>query len=414
MANAFRNTITLYRDAYSGHPKEVWGLTILTLINRMGTMVLPFMAVYITTILGFTPKEAGVIISAFGFGSFGGAYLGGKLSDRIGANAVIAMSLFAAGVFFIFMQYVTSFGGLFAMIFLTAFFGEAYRPALMVSIGNYVPQHQTGRTMSLIRLAINLGMSAAPTIGGFIAVSAGYSLLFWVDGATCILAAVFFAVVSRNWSSTKQQATPGLDKMETRASKIHPLRYPGYLTFLAVTFFVAFCFIQWFHTVPVYIKTDLGFDERYIGILLGLSSVYIILVEMPAIHHIEKSGALRPALRLGIFLLLLSYLPFLTSAALWMCFVSVILWTSGEILFLPLNNAKALSLSPAEERGSFMAWYWMMWSLANIAAPILGLYIAEQFGFHTLWVAIAFLLPLVLYLNNRVNTLDTRPPDLNK
>ena len=398
MHTVLSKTIRLYRDAYSGHPREVWALTILTFINRMGTMVLPFMSVYITTRLGVSLKEGGMIISAFGFGSIGGAWMGGKLADRIGASRVISLSLLSAGLFFILMQFVTSFWGLFGMIFVTALFGEAYRPAMMVAIGEAVPGNQTGRTMSLIRLAINLGMSAAPTIGGFIAATIGYTWLFWVDGTTCILAALFFILSSFRWKRKRRDVVKPRPIHHDHTDTVSPLRNLVYLKFLLVTFLIAFVFIQWFHTVPVFIKTVLGFDERYIGILLGISSFYIILVEMPTIHAIERSGRILNALKLGMILLTLSYLPFLTEAGLWICFLSVFIWTTGEILFLPLNNSMALSISPPQRRGDYMAWYWMMWSLANIAAPTVGLYIAEKAGFQMLWILIALLLPIGLFL----------------
>lgn len=113
-------TLQLYKDAYSGHPKEVWALSGITFINRMGTMVLPFLTIYLTTILGFSLSEAGLIASAFGFGSLFGSYIGGRLSDKIGANSVIMISLIIGGLMFILLQFAMTFYELFTMIFLTA------------------------------------------------------------------------------------------------------------------------------------------------------------------------------------------------------------------------------------------------------------------------------------------------------
>ncbi|MEL7534749.1 MAG: MFS transporter, partial [Bacteroidota bacterium] len=88
-----RKSLKLYRDAYSGHPHEVWVLAILTLINRMGTMVVPFLAVYLSTVKGFSLEQTGYLMACFGLGSLAGSFTGGKLSDSIGAKEVMTWSL---------------------------------------------------------------------------------------------------------------------------------------------------------------------------------------------------------------------------------------------------------------------------------------------------------------------------------
>lgn len=401
MNRSLSSALKLYRDAYSGHPRQVWALTVLTLINRAGTMVLPFMSVYLTTILGFSLKDTGIIMSAFGVGSLVGSYTGGRLSDHIGARMVIILSLAISGILFINMQFVETFSGLYAIIFCTAMFGEAYRPAMMIEIAKYVPNNQMGRTMSLIRLSINLGMSAAPVVGGFIAATIGYSWLFWVDGMTCISAAAFFFIVSRQWRDMTTTEHSGMEEKEPERD-LKPLQNMQFVMFLITTLLVAFSFIQWFHTVPVFIKTELGLDERYIGTLLGLSSFYIILVEMPAIHAIEQSGRITPALKTGLVLIGISFLFLLPASGLWVCLISIFIWTTGEILFLPFNTSMSVTLSPSGRRGDYMAWYWTMWSVANILAPVVGMFIAEHFGFETLWIFIALLVPVSLFLVSRV------------
>ncbi|NJN77730.1 MAG: MFS transporter [Saprospiraceae bacterium] len=213
-----QKTLQLYKDAYSGHPKEVWTLAGITFINRMGTMVLPFLTVYLTTVLGFPLAEAGLIASGFGFGSLAGSFLGGRLSDKIGANNVIIISLITGGFLFIGLQFATTFYELFGMIFITALFGEAYRPAMTTAMGDYVPKTETGRSMSLIRLAINLGMAGGPTVGGIIAVTLGYHWLFWIDGLTCILAAIIFYFV-QDIGKNEQKQTKWLPNLSMIVTK---------------------------------------------------------------------------------------------------------------------------------------------------------------------------------------------------
>ena len=63
-----------YLDTFKGLSKEVWWLALITLINRAGTMVIPFLSLYLTKSLSFTIPDVGWIMSCFGLGSVLGSW----------------------------------------------------------------------------------------------------------------------------------------------------------------------------------------------------------------------------------------------------------------------------------------------------------------------------------------------------
>jgi len=394
----FTKTIQLYKDAYTGHPREIWTLFFLTLINRFGTMVFPFLAVYLTTVLGFPLKQTGVLTGTYGLGALAGAYLGGKFSDKYGTRIIIITSLLISGCTFIFLQFATSFSSLFVLIFITSLFGEAYRPAVMSAVGGYVPENQTGRSMSLIRMAISIGMSLAPAIGGFVAITLGYNWLFWIDGSTCIIAALYFWAVSRNWMSENSCQNKS-NTAEENLSEKAAYKNRNFLLFLLATFIMGFGFIQWFHTIPVFIKSEWGYDERYIGVLMAIGSAMIVLFELPSINAIERAGKIKTATLLGLLLISVSFLIFLFPKALLFCFIALIIVTLGGILYFPFNNSIPLSMSPVTKRGEYMAWYWMIWALTNIAGPIIGFALIDELGYATFWLVLSSLVGISFMLN---------------
>jgi predicted MFS family arabinose efflux permease len=85
---AIRKFGSAYVDAFSGIPRTVWLLAGAALVNRAGTMVLPFLSLYLTDDLGLTAARAGQIIGCFGLGSMAGSYLGGRLSNRSNHRAM--------------------------------------------------------------------------------------------------------------------------------------------------------------------------------------------------------------------------------------------------------------------------------------------------------------------------------------
>ena len=83
-------TVNLYRNAFGGLSKDIWLLAFVTFVNRSGTMVVPFLTVYLTTKLQFSLTQAGWVMTCFGVGSVLGTLLGGKLTDKIGYYILVA------------------------------------------------------------------------------------------------------------------------------------------------------------------------------------------------------------------------------------------------------------------------------------------------------------------------------------
>src|SRR5215208_6286045 len=199
-------SVKLYRNAYSGLSRPMWWLALVIFINRSGTMVIPFLTVYLTS-KGYTLAQAGYVMAAFGTGAVLGAYTGGKLTDQFGHFYVQVFSLLLNGILFIVLGKMQTFWQITGCIFVLSSLGEAFRPANSAAIAAYSNESNRTRCYSLNRLAINLGWAIGPAIGGILA-SISYSWLFWVDGITCILASlllyVFFSPI-KNTSADKEK-----------------------------------------------------------------------------------------------------------------------------------------------------------------------------------------------------------------
>src|SRR4051794_26595081 len=94
-------TLNLYKQAYHGLSKNSWYLSIVMLINRSGTMVVPFLSIYCIRELHFTIVQAGTIMALFGAGAITGVFAGGKITDKFGFYYVQIISLLTGGLFFI-------------------------------------------------------------------------------------------------------------------------------------------------------------------------------------------------------------------------------------------------------------------------------------------------------------------------
>ncbi len=387
-----KTLINNYVNTFKGLSREVWWLALITLINRAGTMVIPFLSLYLTKSLNFSISDVAWIMSAFGLGSVIGSWLGGKLTDQIGYYKVMTYSLLSTGVLFIVLQFLNTFVFFCIGIFLVMLVADMFRPAMFVALSAYSKPKNKTRSVTLIRLAINLGFSAGPAIGGIIITTLGYGGLFWVDGVTCI-AATLVLINVLNPKITKQ-----LDDIKVENPK-SPYGDKAFLIFLAAMLFFGIVFLQYFSTMPIYYKDAHFLTEFEIGILLGMNGFLIFVFEMPLIKWLENTKFTKTSLMLfGAVLTGLSFLILNLTNWIGVIVIGMLLMTFGEMIAFPFSNAFAMDRAKKGNQGEYMALYSIAFSIAHIFGHNMGLQLIDNVGFDTTWFIVTGLAALCVFL----------------
>jgi len=377
------------QNAYSGLSREVWLLSGISLVNRAGSMVFPFMTIYLTQSMNFSYKEAGIIMSFFGAGSIAGAYLGGWLTDRIGDYQVQFWSLIATSIVALFILKMATFWEMAFIAFLFSTVADAFRPANKVAISNYSKPENITRSYALLRLAINLGFAIGPAAGGLLAAWKGYDWLFYVDALTCLAAAIIFRITMKDDFSIKKSAKSTTQAKEIDANITSPYQDKQFLFFLLIIGLMAFAFLQFFYTLPVFYKQELGLDEGQIGLFMALNGVIIVLFEMPLVFIAEKKFKAFNVMAFGAFLIAIGFLCFLVPLK-WVgiAALAITFMTLGEIFYMPFASAWVATRSNSANRGQYMAAYSIAWSVASVVAPAAGFQMIESLNFNGLWIVL--------------------------
>ena len=377
-----------YINNFRGFSREIWILTLITFINRAGTMVLPFLSKYLKEDLHFSYGEVGWIMVCFGIGSLLGSWLGGKLSDKIGFYRIMIFSLLVSGLLFFVIQFITSFIGLCISMFLIMTVADMYRPAMFVSLGAYAKPENRTRALTLVRLAINLGFAAGPAIGGFIIMNIGYRGLFWADGATCIIAILIF------WLKVKEK------KKTAYRDKVHPgevfthsvFKDKPFMIFLFTCLISGILFFQLFTTVPLYHKEQFNLTELQTGLLLTLNGLMIFFLEMPLVSYVERHKISKvKVVATGVLLMAISLFLLLINTWAGVLIIMMLFMTFGEMFSFPFSNSVALSRAPKGHEGRYMAIYTMSFSSAHILSTKMGMEIIEYFGYQINWLVMGTL-----------------------
>lgn len=391
-----------YINTFKGLSHEVWWLALITLINRAGTMVIPFLSLYLTENLDFTLKDVGWIMSAFGLGSVVGSWLGGRLTDKIGYYKVMVRSLISTGVLFIALQFLNTFVDFCIGIFLVMLVADMFRPAMFVALSAYSKPENKTRSVTLIRLAINLGFSVGPAVGGIIITTLSYRGLFWVDGITCILATALLIKVLH----PKKAKVLDTVKNDTPSSAYHD---KAFLIFLVAMVLFGIVFLQYFSTMPLYYKDIHRLTEFDIGILLGLNGFVIFLLEMPLIKWLENTNFTKSGLMVfGTIMLGFSILVLNLTSWIGILIIGMLFMSLGEMITFPFSNAFALDRAKKGNQGEYMALYSIAFSIAHIFAHNAGMHMVDGLGFDNTWyiftMLAGFCVLLLFTLSQYLNT----------
>jgi len=383
-------------------PREVWLLAAATLVNRAGTMVLPFLVLYLTRTLGITPAHAALSLTVYGLAALITMPVAGRLTDAVGPVAVIKASLFLSGVLLFLFPLAHSFATILVLTFLFAVLNESVRPPSLSMISDLVRPPQRKAAFALSRLAVNLGMSVGPAIGGLLALFS-FRWLFFVDGATSILAGVVIATARwdaarLNPSHDPEWAEPEELGREIEADSVVPLapahpaadlrafRNRRMLYFLAAMIPVQIVFFQLTSSLPLFLVRNLRLPESLYGTVFTLNTLLIVAFEVP-LNTAMAHWPHRRTLTLGAFLYAIGFGSFAFVSRPEQIFASVIVWTFGEMILLPGSSAYAAEIAPPGRRGEYMGLYTMSFSIAFSLGPFLGAELLERWGPHGLWGA---------------------------
>jgi predicted MFS family arabinose efflux permease len=362
------------------------------LINRAGSMVIPFLGIYMSSELGFSKTQIGLVLGCFGLGSVCGSWLGGWLTDKFGNFKVQTWSLIMVIPLFLILPQFRTFEGLALMIFILTLVADIFRPANSVSVARYAKPENITRAYSLNRMAVNLGFSIGPALGGFLA-KFSYNWIFYGNAIAAACAAIVFIYFFRN---RKARTEVGQIKPSDQPIDDKPVRN-AYTDGLFIVFNVLCClfsmaFFQLLSTLPLYYKEVHLLHPDQIGLLLGFSGLVIVLFEMVLVHVVEHRFSVRQIMLWGTAISGMSYLMLTGNFGIAWLFLAMFFLSTGEMLTLPFTATVAISRASRSNQGAYMGFNSLAFAAANIFSPFLGTYTAEHYGYNTLWTAAGLIL----------------------
>jgi MFS family permease len=345
--------------AVAGLPRPFWVLWAGTLINRLGTMVEPFLALYLTHTRHLSLATTGTILTTWGVGSLASQPLAGVLADRVGRRATLAGGTLVSAVALLVLGFAHGLATIVVVAFVLGLSIDAYRPASSAIVADLIAPADRARAFGLLFWAVNLGFSAAVLAGGLLAAHAA-RWLFIVDAATT---AVFGVLVWREVPETREPSAEPGSMRDVLGDRVM-------LAFLGLMVVYAVVYLQSYLGLPQAQRRS-GLSPSAYGLAIAVNGLLIVAVQpllTPWLARRDRTRVLATGVAwvgagFGLTALASSTLAYAGTVAV---------WTVGEIITASVGLALVADLAPAHLRGRYNGVWGLAWSIASLLAPLLG------------------------------------------
>jgi MFS family permease len=360
-------------------PSPVRLLITGTLINKVGTFIVPYLTIVLLREFRLSETEAARLLFAYGAGSIVSILAGGWLTDRLGRRVTLMVSLFGSGLLAFGMGFAPSARVFVPLLVLLGFVADLYRPAASAIIGDLLPSEERASGFAALRLAVNLGFALGMAMGGLLA-DWNWRWLFFGDGLTTLL---YGCVVYLRIPETRPEEAEA-PRAPSGSAPENPLLDGVYLQMVSVAFIFSLIFFSHISVMPLTITVSAGYPALVYGLLVGMNGLLIAVFEISMVERLKPFRRLRTA-ALGYMLVSFGFAA-VGLVMHWAWFLgAVLLWTAGEILASPQQMAFIADWAPPRARGRYLSLYQATWSLAFAVNPVLFLPLHARLGERRFW-----------------------------
>jgi MFS family permease len=279
-----KRKIKLYKftrifNPYKGLSREIYILSLGRMINAAGSFIFPLLTLILTIKIGVNKTDAGYIISTAGIFFMGSRVIGGKLTDCFGRKKIIIIFSSLGAICYLLAACMDTSIYLVPMVILAGFLMGIAGPASGGLIADITTPKTRDGAYSLFYMAINVGFTISPIIGGLLLKNYLW-LLFLLDGITCLIS-VFLIFIFIPQSIHKEKEILGEDRkfeehMEGSIFKVL-LKRPILIFFALVMFGYNFVYSQLLFLYPIHISKIVPTNGAgFYGMLISFNAIIVI------------------------------------------------------------------------------------------------------------------------------------------
>jgi predicted MFS family arabinose efflux permease len=348
-----------------------------------GSSAYPFMGIWAIkhlhapqSRLAFTYLIGAVLAGVMG-------YAAGHWSDRVGRRPLILAGWgFQAVVPLLLIGVGTHVYAGLTLLALLPVFGSLGGAADQAMVADLVAPERQEVAYASVRVASNLGVTIGPPLGGLLLIAGNWNHL-WLG--TLVLSLAGFGIALRYIPRGGAYAPSGPPE---RGSFGVIIRDSPFLLFMVASMLATMTYIATETLLPISVTTTHHLAPAAWGVLMILNPLAVTVFQL----RLTRWTAPIPAsLKLGIAMPLMG-VPFLllnVNGSVPVIALVIVLFVTGEMLWVPTSQAVVAALAPADIRGAYMGAFGGTWSVGWALTPFLGLQVRNAYGDATMWMCVA-------------------------
>ena len=363
-----------------------WFMFAMILANIAGSMFPMLMAVYLNEDLGADVKQIGLIFTLSSVVMFFLQIIGGWVSDSIGRLRAIAIGSVGGIIGYTAILLAPTWEWMMVAISLS------YIPYALVgpSFGAFIAENSTeenrGKVFGITDTIYQITGIIGPPLGGFLAGSYGFKVMFFVSLVLYSCAALLriWMATTVRWASTSKKDEPQelsfVSLKKSLGTMFGMILGGGVLTWIFITDGVRdIAFRLSGELQPLYLKEVGGITVEQIGVLGAIFSVAMMFTPILSGKMGDKYGE-RVPIAWGFLLVFFAFLIFLNVYAFWGFAACWIVFGVGVGLLSPAYQSLISKVVPQNMLGTFNGLFRSSLGLISLPAPYIGALMWENFN----------------------------------
>jgi MFS family permease len=374
------------RTTFEEYPRQFWLLMAAVFIDLTGGfLIFPFFSLYFTEKFGVGLAQVGLIYAIWSITGLLGNAVGGALTDRTGRKGMVIYGLVLSALTSLALALAPTFFWVYITAAIGGTFSSVSRPAHQAMVADILPKEQYSDGYGMLRVIANVAFAIGPAIGGLLA-SVSFTLLFFLDAVSSILAALFIARYLNETQPSESSEKVGTQSVaEVFRGYLEPLKDFKLIAVIVLSALLGIVYFQWYFAVPVFMRDVHHFAPSVYGSLMSFAGVLVIIFQLPITRKLKTVASMNlMALASLFFAVGFGMFSFISAISLFVLVFSII--TIGEMIFFPTREALVAQLAPEDLRGRYMAVAGLAFSLPNIVGPTMAGLLLDRQDPNLLWI----------------------------
>jgi MFS transporter, DHA1 family, tetracycline resistance protein len=311
-------------------------------------------------------KYGGWLMFTYAFTQFIFSPLIGNLSDKYGRRPIILISLFGFSLDYLLLAFSPTITWLFVARIISGITGASITTASAYIADVSTPENRA-KNFGMIGAAFGLGFIIGPVIGGFLG-QYGARVPFYAAAILCMVNFLYgFFILPESLSKENRR-----DFDWKRANPVGAImnlkKYPTLIGLIVATFILYTASHAVQSNWSYFTIYKFGWDEKMVGISLGVVGLLIGLVQGGLIRYINPKLGNKKSIFIGMTLYCFGMFLFATASQSWMMFVFLIPYCLGGISGPALQSVISEQV-PATEQGEIQGTMTSIMSASTIIGP---------------------------------------------